>query len=96
MYAPETVGGSSMSLEPEQKACRECVFDGKDAFVWLPTGFGKSTCLLFMFDKKLGRDNSLVVIVCRYLQQLLPLSAAHVCTLDKHAEADPRLDALEH
>ena len=35
MYVLETVGDSSVSLRPEQKACRECVFDGKDAFVWL-------------------------------------------------------------
>ena len=41
MYVLETVGSSSMSLKSEQKACRECVFDGKDAFVWLPTGFTK-------------------------------------------------------
>ena len=31
MYALETVGDSSVSLRPEQKACRERVFDGKDA-----------------------------------------------------------------
>ena len=59
MYALEI--GSSISLEPEQKVYRECVFDGKDAFVCLPI------CLPFMFDKKLGRDNSLVVIVHRYI-----------------------------
>ena len=96
MYALETVGDSSVSLRPEQKACRECVFDGKDAFVWLPTGSGKSICLPFMFDKKLGRDNSLVVVVVhRYLQQLSPMCAADVCTSDKHVEADSRLTALE-
>ena len=33
MYALETVGDSSVSLRPEKKACRECDFDGKDAFV---------------------------------------------------------------
>ena len=54
-----------------------------------------SICLLFMFDKKLGRDNSLVVIVHRYLQHLSPTSAAHVCTSDKRVEADRRLTALE-
>ena len=47
-----------MSLRPEQKACRECVFDGKDG---LPTGSGKFMCLPFMFDKKL--DSLVVVIV---------------------------------
>ena len=63
-----------MSLKPEQKACRECVFDGK------------YVCRL-MFDKKLGRDNSLVVLVHRYLQHLSLTSAAHVCTSDKRVEA---------
>ena len=95
MYALETVGDSSVSLRPEQKACRECVFDDKDAFMWLPTEFGKSICLPFMFDKKLGRDNNLLVIVHRYLQQLSPTCAAHVCTSDKRVEVDRRVTALE-
>jgi len=94
VYALETVGDLSVSLRPEQKACTECVFDGKDAFVWLSTGSGKSICLPFMFDKKLGRDNSLIVVVHRYLQ-LPPPSAAHVCTSDKRVEAGRCLTALE-
>jgi len=95
--ALETVGDSSVSLRPEQKACRECVFDGKDAFVWLPTGSRKFICLPFMFDKKLDRDNSLVVVVHCYLHQLhvSPTCAAHVCTSDKRVEADRCLTALE-
>ena len=96
MYALETVGDSSVSLRPEQKAGRECVSDGKDAFVWLLTGSGKSICLPFMFDKKLARHNSLVVVVHRYLQQLSPTSAAHVCTSGKRVEVDRRLTAFEH
>ena len=95
MYALETVGDSSVSLRPEQKASRECVSDGKDAFVWLLTGSGKSICLPFMFDKKLARDNSLVVVVHHYLQQLSPTSAAHVCTSHKRVEVDCHLTALE-
>ena len=63
--------------------------------MWLPTGSGKSICLPFMFDKKLGRDNILVVVIHRYFQQLSPTSAAHVCTSDKRVEADRRLTALE-
>ena len=38
----------------------------KDVFVWLPTGFGKMVCfeaLMFMFDIKLSRVGSLVVVV---------------------------------
>ena len=58
-------------------------------------GSGRFICLPFMFDKKLARDNSLVVVVHRYLQQLSPTSAAHVCTSDKRVEADRRLTALE-
>ena len=58
----------------------------------LPTGSGKVMCLPFMFDKKL---DSLVVVVHRYLQQLSPTCAAHVCTSDKRVEADRRLTALE-
>ena len=60
------VGYPSMTLEPEQKDCVQCVYEGKDVFVWLPTGFGKTVCfevLPFMFDKKLGRVDSLVVVV---------------------------------
>ena len=36
------------------------VYKGKDTFVWLPMGFGKSVCyevLPFVFDVKLGRGN---------------------------------------
>ena len=42
------------------------VFMRADIFVWLPTGFGKTVCfevLPFMFDMKLGRVDSLVVVV---------------------------------
>ena len=66
VYALAKVGCSSISLKPEQKECIKSILDGNDVFVWLPTGFGKSVCyevLPFMFDKKLGRDNSLVLIV---------------------------------
>ena len=66
VYSLARVGCSSISLKPEQKECIQCIFDGKDVFVWLPTGFGKSICyevLPFMFNKKLGTDNSLVIVV---------------------------------
>ena len=58
-----------MSLKPEQKACRKCVFDGKETFVWLSSGFGKSIRL---------QDNSLVVAVHRYLSASLSWQNARV------------------
>ena len=69
-YALRNVGCSSLSLKPEQKRCVSCIYEGKDVFLWLPTGFGKSICyevLPFMFDLKLGRVGtpwlSLVIVV---------------------------------
>ena len=42
------------------------MYDGKDVFLWLPTGFGKSLCyevLPFVFDDKLGKRDSMVIVV---------------------------------
>ena len=49
------------SLKPEQWDSIEAVYDGKDVFVWLPTGYGMSICyttLPFALDYKLGRIDS--------------------------------------
>ena len=38
-----------------------CIYEGKDAFLWLPTGYGKSVCfqsLPVLFDFKFGRVDS--------------------------------------
>ena len=42
------------------------LYEGKDAFLWLPTSFGKSICyevLPFVFDVKLGPVGSIVVVL---------------------------------
>ena len=55
-----------MSLAWVSKAIRELVL-GKDVFVSLPTGSGKSLCyaaLPYVFDTLRARDDSIVVVVC--------------------------------
>jgi len=66
LYALEHLGCASVTLKDEQTACVKAICDWKDVFLWLPTGFGKSMCyevLSFVFDVKLGRRDSLVIIV---------------------------------
>ncbi len=52
-YALRRLGTSDTVLKPEQKAPIRHMYDGKDVFMLLPTGFGKSVCykvLPFIFD----------------------------------------------
>ena len=54
-YALERIGRPSVQLKPQQRASIQAVYDGRDVFVWLPTGFGKSICfttLPFAYDHK--------------------------------------------
>ena len=46
-------------LKDEQTACVKAIYEGKDVFFWLPTGFGKSMCyevLPFVFWQARKRD----------------------------------------
>ena len=54
-YSLSRLGKSELKLKPEQRASINHVYEGKDVFVWLPTGFGKSICyeaLPFVYDFK--------------------------------------------
>ena len=69
-YALRAVGKECIVLKTEQLEAIRHIYDGKDVFLWLPTGFGKSICyetLLFVFDYKLqrvsGTTSSSVVLV---------------------------------
>ena len=56
-FALQWLVSPELTLKPEQQSAIESVYRGKDVFVWLPTGFGKSICyhmLLFVFNSKLG------------------------------------------
>ena len=66
LYALERLGCASVTSKDKQTACVKAIYEGKDVFLWLPTGFGKSMCyevLPFVFDDKLGRRDSLVIVV---------------------------------
>ena len=52
-FSLEKLGRAGVSLKPEQKLAVKAIFEGKDAFLCLPTGYGKSLCyqtLLFVMD----------------------------------------------
>ena len=64
--ALEQVGCPSLVLKPEQVECINNISEGKDVFLWLPTGFGKSLCyelLPFVFDYRYGKRNSAVIVI---------------------------------
>ena len=49
---------STLPLKPQQVDAVRHVYNGKDVFLWLPTGFGKSVCyelLPFVMDHKRGK-----------------------------------------
>ena len=65
-YAVQKVGKAGSVLKPEQLQAVRHMYEGRDVFLWLPTGFGKSICyevLPFVFDLKLESENSIVIVV---------------------------------
>ena len=64
-YALCCIGKGNFTLKVEQLDAIKCIYDGKDVFLWLPTGFGKSICyetLPFVFNYK-HRDGRTTVVV---------------------------------
>ena len=54
-YGLSQVGKADLTLKPQQIDAIRHVYNGKDVFLWLPTGFGKSVCyevLPFVMDRK--------------------------------------------
>jgi len=68
-YALQRLDTPNLIVKPEQRSVIESICNGKDTFVWLPTGCGKSICyqtLRFVFDKmsrKCAAGDSVVVVV---------------------------------
>ena len=56
-YTLQQLQMSHVSLTPEQRSSMEAIYDRHNAFMWLPTGYGKSLCfqaLPFLMDFKRG------------------------------------------
>ena len=76
-------------LKPEQLQAVHHMYDGRDVFLWLPTGFGKSIryeVLPFLFDFKLGKvdtESSGVIVV----SPLVSLMAPQVTNLQSRRSA---------
>ena len=72
LYALSSLKQGDIVLKKEQREAIKLLYQCKDVFQWLPTGFGKSICfqvIPFLFDYKLGRiesplpQRSVVVVV---------------------------------
>ena len=65
-YALSRVGLSSIALKQEQLTAIRYLYQRKDVFLWLPTGFGKSVCyevLPFLFDFAGSKSGSIVLVL---------------------------------
>ena len=54
-------------LLPEQDKCVRAFLEGKDVFICLPTGYGKSLCfaiLPHLFDYLRGHRDHLSIVIC--------------------------------
>jgi RecQ family ATP-dependent DNA helicase len=68
-YGLSQVGKADLTLKPQQIDAIRHVYNGKDVFLWLPTGFGKSVCyevLPFVMDRKRESEqgsHSIVLVI---------------------------------
>ena len=90
-YALSCVHRDDLRLKPKQEEALTHLYNGRDVFAWIPTGYGKSICyqlLPFMFDFKWKRSSSSpersVVLV---ISPLVSLMADQVGELQKRGVA---------
>ena len=109
-YALSRLKMDKMELKPKQVEAIRLLYERKDAFVWLPTGYGKSICFQispYMFDFKLGRisaasfKRSIIVIVSPLLSLMidqvtdLKSRGVQAAILSGNHDVDPSFIATE-
>ena len=60
-----SLGLSGMSLKEEQLSEIKAFYEGRNVFVCLPTGYGKSLCyqtLPFVMEHELGGDRAVITV----------------------------------
>ena len=85
-YALSCLKFGDLKLKDKQREAIKAVYDDKDVFLWLPTGYGKSICyqaLPFLFDFKLKRTTlpSRKHNVCVIVSPLISLMVEQVTRL---------------
>ena len=59
------IGKGDFTLKAEQLDAIKCIYDGKDVFLWLPTGFGNASatrlCRLFLTTSTVTVEPAVVV-----------------------------------
>ena len=66
-YTLACLGQQDIVLKEKQFEAIKSIYEGEDAFVWLPMGYGKLLCyqlLHFLFDFKLGRTGAIATECC--------------------------------
>ena len=83
-FALYCIGKGGFTSKAQQLDAIKCIYDGKDIFLWLPTGFGKSICyetLPFVFNYKhsdggTGGGCSVVLVVSPLVSLIMEVIAA--------------------
>ena len=88
-YAISCLGQQDIVIKEKQSEAIKSIYEGKDVFAWLSTGYGKSLryqLLLFLFDFQLGRTRAMATdrSVALIIFPLVSLMVDQVCSLQAH------------
>ena len=88
-YAVSCLEQQDIVIKEKQSEVIKSIYEGKDVFAWLPTGYGKSLryqLLLFLFDFQLGPTRTFATerSVALVISPLVSLMVDQVCSLQAH------------